>query len=357
MLFNEMSNQVLVSAYIKLNFGDDLFLDALFKRYSTESFYVIAEPEYKAIFQKYENVSVIEKNLIYKMINRILKCMGTGLFKLIASRSACAVLIGGSLFMEPSFPSCEVDNTPLFIVGANYGPEKTLSYREKCAEYFLHSADVCLRDSNSYSYFSTLPNVRVASDVLFSLDYARYINEGRNNKVFVSVIDITEERRTSISQYRNPYMRFLKNEITRHVRAGRKVVISSFCSYEGDELACQGLLSQLDSDIKGSVETCLYDGDLDKVLFLIGSSDYVIGTRFHSIVVALAMGKRVAPLSYSPKTENMLSDIGIDAIHLSDLSQHFDDDQYVSINQDRIISLRSSANLQFKKLDSFLGAR
>ena len=61
---------------------------------------------------------------------------------------------------------------------------------------------------------------------------------------------------------------------------------------------------------KNQVSMIEYDGDINSFLENLLSCEFIIGTRFHSIVLALYAGISVFPIIYNIKTQNLLTDLG-----------------------------------------------
>ena len=108
------------------------------------------------------------------------------------------------------------------------------------------------------------------------------------------------------------------------------------------------------------VKILSYDGtNVEKMTEAIAESEYVIATRFHAAILALAAGRPVFPIVYSDKTIHVLEDIGFqgnyaDLRRMEPISYMFsranlDSPQIISIN-----SLAEKAQGHFAKLDDFL---
>lgn len=53
-----------------------------------------------------------------------------------------------------------------------------------------------------------------------------------------------------------------------------------------------------------------YQKNIKNALELLASASFVIGTRFHSIILALSFGIAVYPIIYNCKTKHYLKDLG-----------------------------------------------
>ena len=347
-----------VDGYYDLNFGDDLFFECLFQRYPNVPFLCVADPAYKKKFSKYSNVEVLPRNVLFKVGNRLVSLFGASLFKMIQKKCLGTVLIGGSMFIEPGGPKTSPQGRGFYsVLGVNYGPAQTHSYEEAARDFFSQSYDVCFRDRTSYDVFSDLPNVRVAPDIAYSLDYSQYVRNPADRKyVFVSVIDLSADQRPSLAMYKDGYLTAIATEINSWMDRGMDVVVASFCEDEGDESVFDDLSGRIQASETQMVTNYRYQGDVEEVLSLMGGSSAVIGSRFHSIVIALAMGKPVLPISYSNKTDQMLEDIGLRSVEMAHLgARPINEQDYVAIDDKAIVDLRVKAREQFRGLDRHFG--
>ncbi|WP_435011864.1 polysaccharide pyruvyl transferase family protein (plasmid) [Tundrisphaera lichenicola] len=57
--------------------------------------------------------------------------------------------------------------------------------------------------------------------------------------------------------------------------------------------------------------TCPRVATIDDLLAAIDQTDLVVASRFHGIVISLAMGRPVIGLSYNPKTDELMADMGL----------------------------------------------
>ena len=113
--------------------------------------------------------------------------------------------------------------------------------------------------------------------------------------------------------------------------------------------------------IKDTIISVLsYDGtNSNDILTSISESDYVIATRFHGVILALAAGRPVLPVIYSDKTQHTLNSIGFNGrcfdlrsqktISFAQSKENWHNPQ--KYHMDRIYS---DAEKHFSKLDTVL---
>lgn len=312
-------------AYLKKNLGDDLMVYILLNRYPQYRFFCDGYGTDET-FQKCPNFCA--KETFYKKygrLNHLLNILTLNkfnffnkFFQKLENRISCAVYIGGSLFMQDtqtdiekrlSYERTRMTKWPLYIIGANFGPYQTESFRIAFESYFADCAGVTFRDRKSFGLFKHLPNVNYAPDVVFNLNPA--CEQKASDCVLISVIDI--EKRLSISQYAEQYDRFIADVCIETAKRGKTPVLMSFCKYEGDEDAITRIYNKLPKAVQQATDTFFYDGNLELALQQFERAERVVATRFHAMILALCFNKPVFSVSYNSKVKNVLDDMGIQA--------------------------------------------
>ena len=161
---------------------------------------------------------------------------------------------------------------------------------------------VCLRDYSSYCMVKELPHVQYAPDILF-LTSRPEVDCGE--RIVISVIDI--RRYTLDGSIISSYYTLLQEAIQYFRGKNIPVTLVSFCERDGDEEAIAVLLTRIKD--KDDISTCFYRGDIQEILRIFAGASYVIGSRFHSVILGILYGKPVFPVSYNCKIENYLADL------------------------------------------------
>jgi len=163
---------------------------------------------------------------------------------------------------------------------------------------------VSFRDSYSAELFSELGNIMAAPDILFGYENYPEYNIGKG----VGISVISPENKLTIDKYADKYYNIIAGLCELLISRKIPVTLFGFCDFEGDGEAVRRILNKL-SDRSG-VKTSIYNGDIDSFLDEINGCESIIATRFHAMVIGMAMKKKVYPVIYSPKQLNVLSDIG-----------------------------------------------
>lgn len=357
----------LVYAYFAKNLGDDLFLKVLFDRYPNVRWDLLtANRNYNHIFKEYNNVNIIYSyrdvkigkssfNLFFK-INEFLKY----------SRYDGFIIIGGSLFMQsPAWKMKKKEreyllenfkrkNKPTYILGANFGPYKDPSFFREYKEMFREFNDVCFRDQYSFKLFMDQDHIRVAPDIIFGITPPTVQKEFK--KIGISLINL--KNRENLKEFQEGYVNKIVQIIEKYIHLGYKITLFSYCEIEGDLEIAKTVQFRVRDIYQGKIEIINYEGNIDDFLRRFSGCEIIIGTRFHSIILALLNNQPVYPIIYSDKTFNVLKDIGLEkeVTHIKDLEKIDAENVLTSAINNKLKSegdIKEAEN-HFMKLDSFI---
>ena len=336
--------KVLLRFYSRGNFGDDLFIWIFSNHFKDCLIDLIVNPRYipKNLDK---NVRIHPFSYVEKLIEKFSSKVGWNskfaqlnlkiidyIYHKVGDSHDATVEIGGSIFMDHYAGNKEIefqvkelpnyainsrlqDNGNKFVIGANLGPAYSERYwvyiKEKLKEY----NHVCLRDYSSYNMVKQLQHVQYAPDIAFLTPKpAVSIKE---EKIVISVIDIC--RYTSESKVISAYYSLLSDAVTYFSEKDITVTLVSFCKREGDEDAIKKLCDLLPNNSK--IVLSYYNGNYEEIIRLFAQATYIIGSRFHSIILGIAFDKPVFPIAYNSKTTHYLSDLAFSGnqVNLNDL--------------------------------------
>lgn len=319
--------RVLVHGYFRANLGDDLFFRVLALRYPDVMFHIpTTRWDYRELFRDLPNVKIIDFWKIAKLTSRKTYMLPKIYSRLHMRRFDAVVCIGGSLFIDRKNPTAndriEAENysficdweyaaeagVPYFVLGANWGPCYNRYFHDYFSRAFDSLADLCFRDQASYREFAHKPAARRCGDILMDHPLIRgEITSNKKKQIAVSVI--SPEGKNEAACDFDAYYEAIAALCREYTGLGYAVKLLSFCRDEGDEAACDRVMSRLED--QSGIETVFYRGDWQSILRVMAESERIIASRFHATVLGWTLGVPVYSLVYSGKSLNLLEDCGV----------------------------------------------
>lgn len=309
--------KIFLYAYDRQNLGDDLFVHTITKRYPYVKFYMWSDLKNRENFRCLPNLKVLQKEGgMARLLEHIRPSLAARYRNWMENRCKAVIYIGGSIFMEyenwsqgENWWEYTAENRPFYVLGANFGPYHTEAYRQKMGQLYGKMQDVCFRDQYSYDLFRDVKTVRRAPDILFSYPMPQV--KVAEKQIFVSVINCADRDGSySLSVYDESYVRNMAKLLTKYRSEGYRLMLSSFCAHEGDEEGIQKILKVMGAENASDIQMLNYNGtNADELTRAIAQSEFVIATRFHAAILAIAAGRPVLPVIYSDKTLHVLQDL------------------------------------------------
>lgn len=313
--------KVFLDIYLALNFGDDLFLDIILKRYPNITFITnYTGNSYVNFFKEYKNVKKRNYTLFHKILRRLKIYDHLNNFDVIAKECDCAIFLGGSIFRDEPYhttlyrertsimKSFLKYNKKIFVLGSNFGPVVNNDFYQDYYNFFKKCEDVCFRDSYSLELFSTLENIRKASDIVFNLDIEKYKKGKKEKIVGYSIIDF--RHKFGLEEFHDNYIENIVESIKTMSKKGYKCEILSFCENEGDLEVAKEINKRLSKEENYKLSIYNYYGNIQDVIEKISTYEYFIAGRFHANILGMLLGIKLCPLIYNQKTLNLLNDLG-----------------------------------------------
>ena len=333
-------------AYARMNLGDDLFIKMIVERYPMHEFYMkISNYEFLKKIDQYPNMHVLEG-----------EDTDEELYNSNVDEYDVYIYVGGSIFMEGGkvynlsekfydfVERCKMHKKPFLYVSCNYGPFKTQEYLNLSKRNFKSCTDICFRDLYSYNMFKDIETVRYAPD--FAFTYQINNDNMIKNSIGISLIDLSI--REELKNKQEDYLKLLINNISNYIEKGKDVYLYSFCQYEGDEKT----ISFLMNEFKGNeyLHKIQYNGDIDEFIKMYSKMEYMICSRFHSLVLSCISKQKIFVISYSKKIDNIIKDLEMDlpVIHFEDITSNdvIDLEQFCTIENEKLENIISKAHGQ-----------
>ena len=271
--------KILLIGYAKKNVGDDIFISLFLNRYKNYKIDLYCPKRFSAPFKSDEDINVINADFFFNDDVDI-------------DQYALCIYVGGSIFKENKYDfrmkewllkfilKCKKKDIPFYFISSNFGPYITDEYFNMAKKIFKNSI-VNFRETYSNNLFK---GTNYIPDLVLSMNFKP--RETIKDTVGVSLINLYSKQRGEIDKYYFNYMRFLKNNIEKYIEEGKQVYLFSFCSYEADDKAITTLYSDIKSKYWDKIKIVNYDGNLNKFLDIYSSMEYMLGTRFHSMILS-----------------------------------------------------------------------
>ncbi|MDY4576587.1 MAG: polysaccharide pyruvyl transferase family protein [Anaerobutyricum hallii] len=376
---------IYLRAYLNENLGDDLFVQIIAQRYPKIDLQIFASDDYPVKFEnnvhfcftkkeysKLQNEVKIYDNLRNNKIRRkLLPIFFRPDFKKrreIAKKADINIYVIGSGFMEGGKRGFwqRIEDRLYFskkpyLLGCNFGPFFSSSYKKQYEKLFSKAKDICFRDSYSYNLFKKLNNIRWESDIVFS--YNGNVDESfskcNEKYIVISVVNLGKDG--TINPNEDLYYEFVSEIAEWFLKRKIKVVFVGFCKNQGDDVAVEKVLKRISSQLIEQVEIINYpQNNIPYILGVFKNAESVFASRYHAGIIGMLFEKKTYFLSYSDKIVNVLRDIDenikyIDInkkinIKVEDFILHYG----YCISAERLSEIKESSNRQFIKLDSVL---
>ncbi len=305
-----MKTATIIGWHGKLNIGDDIMLEVITEQliqngidrvsiWCTKDHY--QTNPYRDVFF-FEN----ETSKLHRVLSRL---------KSLSSNSL--LIIGGGSILHSSYsvfwkllyacwvrvfnPKCKI-----YMIGISYGPFKS-RIANRLGEVLLNVVDrVVVRESSTFNMIKKKSG-KVKCGFDLAVLHPTLTNES------IALQEKTKSIAVSVKGSGDQYSRSILDRIAKALEAvnsvnSLKVDIVVLCSDKsyGDIQASEYLARNLSFP----VEIKVYDGDVRGLVNVMKKYDLHIATRLHGQIIASFLNKKLIPISYHPKCDDMLKEMG-----------------------------------------------
>lgn len=278
---------VRIDGYFDRNFGDDYMIKTTLEHLPEVKFVIENSDGVPEMLRRLDNVTISDEET-----KKNLRVTGSGF-----------MINGPGAFITELLWLIKGRKEPSWCIGCNIEPFKNPFFeaviKKKLQKYSL----ITTRDKKSYKWLKKnckKARVEYFPDIVFAADIKSPHQKG--DKLGISVMNLGfpekyESYYASLARAADYYM-----ETT-----GKGVLLLAFDSgKENDKAAC----SYVQSLMKNKDAQIVVHGSENEIINAYSECGKIIGTRFHSAVLALKMGVDLYPVIYRHKMSNLLADIG-----------------------------------------------
>lgn len=324
--------KVYVEMFLDHNLGDDLFLDTLLERYPNHDFYIELPIGMKLnpYFKQYKNLfyTVTKNTKFNKIKKKILEYTFINTIKR-AKKYDVYVLIGGSLFEVRNdrdlyykkrqylkYKLQSILGIPRILLGANLGPffsEKSEKIIKKILKTF---SGISVRDLKSFNYLKkwnyTSNEYILGSDIIFGNKLLSNILYEENKKILgISIVNSYSDTTYQKQMYMEKIQEIIKVYLSQDNENKVKLLGFDGGTIMSDEEIAKKIYFSLNEEERKRVRTVIYNPKINLYDFLreFLECEFIIGGRFHSVILSLICEKKFVAINYSEKIENVLLDL------------------------------------------------
>lgn len=293
--------KIFLDGYFANNFGDDLMIQGLLKKYPNYDFVAMSSKnEVKNTYKNYNNIKFLNSfdNEYYDYY----------------------IFIGGSIYEFVHLKNIRYHfhrlkrmllskrkGSKILTLGANLG-NYNLNIGKKIIMKELEIQDlITVRDNYSFNLLKengVKTQTYLIQDIAFEvlMDYKEKIKKKNNSNVLgISSFKLNDNSIIAIAN-------IVKNYISKS--EGNTVRIFSFNpKSQQDHFFAKKIKKEVPELYHKSIELVDYTGDVNRFLEEISGCSKFVAVRFHSAIIAYIFSIPFLPIVYSNKTENFLNDI------------------------------------------------
>lgn len=293
--------KILLDVYLDRNIGDDMMIRAVVKKLSEHEFFLRSSDETSLLaFKDLRNLNVYSGEKIDAVVT-----VGGSMFELGSTKA----IIKRLQTTVKELYKHRKNGKKVATIGCNLGYVNRRLAEFAVKQQLKQSQVITLRDKRSAERLKKLGiEAHYYPDMLFCTKMPRAEEKcGLVISVYRSV-SRPEDNFQCYSKYAEIADKYIQ-------KTGTPVKLLAFdCDSENDISAAYTIQSLM--KYPDMTQIVVYTGDSEPVLNAISSGTCVLGTRFHSIVLALAASVPVLPVCYSDKTYGMLEDLGYNSFFL-----------------------------------------
>ncbi len=308
--------KILLEAFLARNFGDDLFVTLLCEHYREHEIYLLDTEDRSPGFSnscKLSNITSIDPNEVWTR----------------AGEFDVYIFVGGDFYppdADYSWRTARIrlvqeHNGHVFILGGSLYRNYPESVLPAIQEFFELVDAVSFRDQTSLEQCRTLfPNARcyLSSDMAFSLCSEYPKREPVYSAKGDLGISVRKKWGGTPEQY-HTYCNLMAQAAVLHLENSPENRVSflalSTSDYD-DRDTIDRIMSLIPNELHGRIRFLEYTRNIHQYIQQVDTCDALLCTRFHSLCLALILGKPFGVINYEAKIDNLLTDLDFQGLQI-----------------------------------------
>ena len=310
---------ILVSAFLERNFGDDLMIRILADRFPGHTFYLRCDTlENFVSFETTQNIRRIGENEDFSRFG-IHVTIGGSVVR-IETKSRFLIYLRSFRSQKKFFSQFPRS----YFIGGNLGPFLNKTAQWMACQIISSYTAMSLRDEWSCEFVKKRLKtpVQLRPDIAFSIPghmLGEPAKEKRPPVLGITALNFFQDNNNNY--HLNRFLAKAADEFIARADSGKlkakvRVKIFVFCAgFCNDYPSAYDIMENIGG--RGNVEIIAHTGNGDNILRELRECTHMIPVRFHGAIMSLRLGIPFVPVIYDRKIDHMLDDFGYDRTRLN----------------------------------------
>ena len=303
---------IFLDAFADTNFGDDLFIHTIVKRYADHTFYMQPKKEYETAYRQlvssYPNI-----------------CLTDDADDVIFDRMDGMLIVGGDIFgsgadysyMKERIRRIRKRGGFTAILGISLFPRYGLRSRWDLRWIFTQVDIIVVRDRETCAQLKQLApraNVKASSDMAFTTDVSE-IKKQPSEKGLLG-ISVRRKIQKGCDTY-DTYCRSIADTAMAYLDRSeehRVEFLALSCGVFDDRKVAADIIALCPEVYHPRMSILPFVGDVEGYIRQMQACEKMLCTRFHALVFAILLDKTFVPIVYEEKMDRLLNEIGYQGI-------------------------------------------
>lgn len=307
--------KIYLLSFVDTNFGDNLFIHTVVRRYKEHDFYMVVNEAYKS---SYELLCKFEKNI-----------------HLVSEEKAAEFLdemdgmlvVGGDMFGNDTYTTLRaqistIKNKGGFVafLGISLFDDYAFKTKLRLREMFSKANHIVVRESKTYKQVKKLlikTPVILSTDMAFNTDVTA-VKEVQPEEGLLGISVRKKIPRNAPDAY-EVYCQNVAQMAVAYLNKSESNKINFLAFSKGvydDEAVAQDIMNLCPEEYRGRMNCTTFDGDVESYILEIQKCEKLLCTRFHALVFAILLNKPFIPIIYEDKMTRLLDEVSYEGTRL-----------------------------------------